>query len=402
MSGAAQRAYRRSIVTVSVLAVAVLVAASVQAASAARTAAGPDKTLWFAKTAPGITHSKGARATYDRAQGVLAAKAQGKKVKRGVHKIGLLQIVGQVASAQRSEAAATLAVKTLGWKLIRCDAQGDPAKMESCGQSLLTQGAEAILTIAIEPSFINGTLVRAKEKGVPVFAYAGSVSPSQLQYNFSINEAKGAKTLAAAAVEQLQSLSGTRKVAVWTYPSGWANARTKQFSKAVSAAGGIEIAYTSDIDGLNPVDGTRAGVETQLTQTPDLRGFWFSYDAASFGAAQAIKSRFPGKTFPDAPCIWTISYDPPQADAMRKGEMCIVMDQAYDVFAWVALDQAAELLLRKKTPSRLLDGGYGPSVIFDNPAIITPKNQPPAGSWVQTPTSAPTFFTAKWNAEFTK
>lgn len=391
---------RKVALAVSVITLAVAVTAAVGPAGASRVAL--DKTPWYAKGEPAQTNSTGARGAYDKAQGIAAAKKAGPKVKLPKLKAGFIQIIGAVYSAQRIERATKKAVETAGWSWARCDAQGDPAKMESCGQSLLNQGVDVLFGDGIEPSFINGTLLRAKEKNVPVFMLGGMVTPSKLMYNYAPDEGKAATILSAAVIKQLQALPGTKEVSVWNYAAIWGSLRTKVFTAAVKKTTDIKIKYTTDVDGMNVVDGTRTGVASQLTQTPDLKGVWNSFDSAAFGAAQAVKAAYAGKTFPDAPCVWTFSGDPPQFDAMRKGEVCILLDQAYDNTGWIGVDQAAEWFARKKAPSPRLDGGYGPGVSFHEQTIVTKANVPKPGEWLQPPTSARTFFTAKWAAEFTK
>ncbi|MBM3677721.1 MAG: sugar ABC transporter substrate-binding protein [Actinobacteria bacterium] len=388
------------VLAVSVLTLAVAVTATVSPAGASPAAL--DRTPWYAKGEPAQTDSTGARGAYDRAQGIAAAKKAGPKVKLPKLKAGFIQIIGAVYSAQRIERATKTAVQKIGWSWARCDAQGDPAKMESCGQSLLNQGVNVLFADGIEPSFINGTLIRARDKQVPVFIIGGMVTPSKLIYNYAPDEGVAAKILSAAVIKQLQALPGTKEVAVWNYPAIWGSLRTKVFNAEVQKTSDIKVKYTTDVDGMNVVDGTRTGVASQLTQTPDLKGIWNSFDSAAFGAAQAVKAAFPGKAFPDAPCVWTFSGDPPQFDAMRKGEVCILLDQAYDNTGWISVDQAAEWFARKKVPSRRLDGGYGRSVSFHEQTIVTKANVPKPGEWLQSPTSAKTFFTAKWAEEFTQ
>jgi len=390
---------RRPAALVVIAAAAIGTAAATTVASAASTQKLPTG-VWYGGQ-PGLTDSTGVRGTYDRAQGLKAAKAAGPQVALPKMKVGSLQIVGAVVSAQRSEQALKKAADTLGWDWVRCDAQGDPAKMESCGQSLLNQGVNVIFNLGVEPSIINGTLKRAKEKNVLVIAYGGIVTPSPLEYNFAPDEGAVGKITADDLVKTLKGVQTSKPISIWDFPAIWAKARTARL-KAQIPGSGIEVKYNSTVDGTNVVDGTRTGVDAQLTQTPDLKGIWISFDSAAFGAGQAVAAKYGGKSFPDKPCIWTFHADQPNLDLLRKGQICVLGDTAYDNSAWIAMDQAAEYFARKRNPTKRLSGGYR-GVDFLKPVIVKEgTNLPPSGKFVEAPNSAKTFFTAKWKAEFTK
>jgi ABC-type sugar transport system substrate-binding protein len=382
------------------LVVAGLAAVAVGATSQAVRKA-PNTTVWFGGP-PGLTDSTGARGAFDRAAGVKAGKAAGKKVKLPKIKVGSLNIVGSIVSAQRLEAGLKKAVDTLGWQWVRCDAQGDPAKMEACGQSLLTQGVDVIYNMAIEPSIINGTLLRAKKMGVPVIVYGGLVTPSKLQRNYTPDEAGQGRILADYMVKQVGKLPGTKPVEIWTFPALSNVRRTDQIQARLKSHSDIVVKHVSTIDGADPVGATRAGVAAQLTQTPDLKGLWVSFDAAAFGAAQAIDAVYGGKKFPNRPCVYTFHADQPNLGAMRKGEICALADTAYDNVGWIAVDQTAEWFARHRAMSPSPTGGYK-GVDFMPPILVTPTvNLPPVGKFIQGKDSGPTFFKAKWATEFTK
>jgi len=363
-------------------------------------AAAPPKGVWFGGE-PGMTPSTGARGAYDRAEGIKAAARAGKPVKLPKKKAGILQIAGAVVSAQRAERGLQAALKAIGWTFVRCDAQGDPAKMEACGQSLLNQKIDVLFNLGNEPSLINPTLQRAKRENVLVIAFGGIVTGSPLEYNYAPNEPLVGRVLADHMISELAKLPGTKPIAIWDFPAIWASSRTNQLRKKLAGNPSIKIEYNSTVDGMSVVEGTRAGVAAQLTQTPDLKGIWIAYDSAAFGAAQAVAQKFPGKSFPDAPCIYTFHADQPNLEALRRGDICALSDSAYDNSGWIAVDQAAEWFARKRTPSRKLDGAYGKSVDFMKPILVTrTRNLPPPGKFVEAPNSAMTFFKAKWEAEF--
>lgn len=399
MSGRRSAALAAGLVAIAAAVAAGLGTADAQSSSSVAGAA-PPKGVWFGGE-PGITPSTGARGRYDAAEGIKAAQRAGKPVKLPKKKAGILQIVGAVVSAQRAERGLQAALKAIGWSFVRCDAQGDPAKMEACGQSLLNQKIDVLFNLGVEPSLINGTLQRAQRENVLVIAFGGMVTGSPLEYNYGPNEAAVGELLATHMVSELNKLPGTKPIAIWDFPAVWATARTKRLRKKLETNPSIQLKHDSTVDGLNVVDGTRAGVAAQLTQTPNLKGIWIAFDSAAFGAAQAIAQKFPGKSFPDSPCIYTFHADQPNLEAMRRGDICALSDSAYDNSGWISVDQAAEWFARKRKPSRKLDGGYGKSVNFMQPILVTrTRNLPPPGKFVEAPNSAVTFFKAKWKAEF--
>jgi ABC-type sugar transport system substrate-binding protein len=64
-----------------------------------------------------------------------------------------------------------------GWKVEVCNGDGNPATMERCGQTFVTQQVDAIVTTALGGPEIPNTFEQAKDANIPVIALGTSVNP---------------------------------------------------------------------------------------------------------------------------------------------------------------------------------------------------------------------------------
>src|SRR5439155_24493841 len=89
-------------------------------------------------------------------------------------------------------------------------------------------------------------------------------------------------------------------------------------------------------------------VTAQLTQNPDLKGYWFAFDPAGQAGGPAFQAKFGGKKIPDKPWVVTFHADLGTQDLVRRDAIDAVLDVAYDAAGWVAVDQAAAFFTRMK------------------------------------------------------
>jgi ABC-type sugar transport system substrate-binding protein len=201
-------------------------------------------------------------------------------------------------------------------------------------------------------------------------------------------------------MKKMQEVDGTADIAVADYPATWASARTDQLKQAVKDSGGkAKIAATSVTDATNLVQGTQKTVTDQLTQNPDLKGYWFAFDSAGQAGGPAIQAKSGGKMFPDKPWVVTFHADLGTLDLMRKGAIDVVLDVPYDAAGWVAVDQAAEFFGRRKAFDKSPAPAYGGFEIYDY-ALVTKDNLPPKGQYRTPKNDFVTFFQTKWRDEF--
>ena len=88
------------------------------------------------------------------AAGTKAGTSAGKKVKPLKLRIGYLDIIGGIESADRAHNSLRVAFKQLGSTWIYCDGQGTPTKWATCGNSLLAQNIDVLALTGIDPSTI--------------------------------------------------------------------------------------------------------------------------------------------------------------------------------------------------------------------------------------------------------
>ena len=282
-----------------------------------------------------------------------------------------------------------------------CDAQGDPKKMAACGDSLLDRNVDVMFVIGIEPSLIKGQLRKAQQQNVPVVEINGQVTADPLwSGTYYPDEEKAGRILADSLMKKMQEVEGTADIAVADYPATWASARTDQLKQAVKDSGGkATIAATSVTDATNLVQGTQKTVTDQLTQNPDLKGYWFAFDSAGQAGGPAIQAKSGGKMFPDKPWVVTFHADLGTLDLMRKGAIDVVLDVPYDAAGWVAVDQAAEFFSRGKAFDKNPAPDYGGFEIYDY-VLVTKDNLPPEGQYRTPKNDFVTFFKTKWQDEF--
>jgi ABC-type sugar transport system substrate-binding protein len=349
----------------------------------------------------GVQAGTGSRRDEAAEAGKKAAEAAGGNVDLHNKRAGILQILGAIESAQRAENTVTEAIKSVGWTTTVCDAQGGPNKMAACADSLLDRNVDVMFVIGIEPTPIKGQLRKAKQQNVPVVEISGQVPPDPLwSGTYYPDEEKAGRILADSLMKKMQEVEGTAEIAVADYPAMWASARTDQLKQAVEDSGGkAKIAATSVTDATNLVQGTQKTVTDQLTQNPDLKGYWFAFDSAGQAGGPAIQAKFGGKMFPDRPWVVTFHADLGTQDLMRRGAIDAVVDVPYDAAGWVAVDQAAEFFGRKKAFDKSPAPDYGGFEIYDY-ALVTKDNLPPKGQYRTPKNDFVTFFKTKWQDEF--
>ena len=157
-----------------------------------------------------------------------------KKVKPLKLRIGYLDIIGGIESADRAHNSLRVAFKKLGATWLYCDGQGTPTKWVTCGNSLLAQNIDVLALTGIDPSTIPSVVQAAKAKNVPIVDFGGTVGPGYAA-QFAPNEGKNGKILAAYLKAKLASQSGVSNIVSIDYPAPWAQQRTAQLKSMVAA-----------------------------------------------------------------------------------------------------------------------------------------------------------------------
>jgi ABC-type sugar transport system substrate-binding protein len=322
-----------------------------------------------------------------------AAKA-GKPIALPKITIGYLRYVAQAPSDQRMYDNAVAAATVLGWKIIQCDGQGDPAKMAACGNTLLNQKIDVLLNDGIPETILATSLRRAKAMGIPTIHTGGNLEQADLYTGGNATpDGLMAQVLAGYLKDQIKGKPGG--VIVQGFPASWGIERVNALK-----ATGVNILSNQDADATNLVQGTQVQIAAQLNQHPDASAIWITFDTASLGAAQALAAKFPGKTYPDRPLLVTFYANQPTLQLIRQGKLDAAIEDSIEWCSWVAIDQIAELVARKTPMSPDLRPDYGTGLDFWRPVLVTKDNLPAEGALVPPPVDYISFFKTKWKTEF--
>jgi ABC-type sugar transport system substrate-binding protein len=347
----------------------------------------------------GVTAIPGPKQQAAEAAGTKAGEALGKTDKLPkCLTIGYLQIIGGIESADKVANSTLLALQSLGYNIKYCDGKGDPQAWVTCGNSLLNQGVKAIFTNGIDSSSIAAVLRKAKAKGVPVIATAGT-TPGYTG-NYSPSDTKQGEVMVQYLNKRLGEVKGAKPIAVEKYPAPWAKAREDVLDAYLKSHPDVKVALQATADPTKLIESTKAAVSTWLTQKQDLRALWFSFDVAGQAGGQQAATKAGGKSFPARPLVVTFHAEPSTQQLIKQGAIDAVSDVNFDAASWIGVDQLAENLARGTSFSTEVAPKYpyiGDGYTYQ---IVDKSNLPTKGLYVETNTDVASFFKAKWKAEF--
>jgi ABC-type sugar transport system substrate-binding protein len=353
------------------------------------------------ETGGGIRPQSGAEQKKAEAAGTKTGEEQ-KPVKLPEGKVGIINFLGGIESSDRLADSTVFAAAQLGWTSNVCDGKGTPSQFVACGNSLLAEGVNAIVAVAIEPGQITPVIQKAKSKGVPVIQVGGGGVPlGEFNGNYGPNEAKAGELLTEALFEKLDGLEEEPvEIDVHNFPAKWGAERTEQLEKAVEGQSKIKINDEVVTDAANLVNFTRSTVTTQITQSPDLKAFWFTFDTTGQVGGQVIAQKYAGKEFPEKPLVATFHGDLATLSLIEEGAIDMESDVNYDAAVWEGLDGIAQELGREEAMSPENQPKYP---IIGDPftyQIVTKENLPESGQYVMPKWDVPSYFIAKWKAEY--
>ncbi len=349
----------------------------------------------------GISSGTGDRAATAKKEGTAAGEAAGAPVKLEKKTIGIINFIGGLESSDRLVKTAQKAGNTLGYANIVCDGKGTPTLFVTCGNSLLDQGVDAIVQVAIEPGIIQPVLDKANKQGVPVIQIGGgSVPTGDMDGNYGPDETKAGQLLTDYIMPKLTALDGNPGTIIHDFPAAWASKRTDTYRAAIKAQDKVKLLANTITDGTKLVEFTKKTVTDQITQYPDAKAYWFAYDTTGAVGGQVIASKYPGKKFPDKPMVATFHADLGTLALMKTGVVDVISEANYDAASWIALDQLAGFFSRKTPISKDNQPIYpGVGDLFSY-QIVTQANMPPAGQYFPPKVDVVTYFNSKWAAEY--
>lgn len=313
-------------------------------------------------------------------------------------KVGYLDIVGGIESADRAHNALRSAFGHLGASWVYCDGAGDPAKWTACGQSLIAQEVDVIALTGIDPSSIPSVVRQAAARDIPIVDCCGTVGPGYA-VQMAPDEARKGKILADYIAAKLGPDGGD--ILLIDYPAPWAQERSDQLRALVEGNDSLRIASRRTTNPADLVAGTEKTVSDTLTANRDIEAVWVDFDVAGAVAGKTVQTMFPGESFPDRPLVATFHADPSTQALMRAGAIDVVADNNYDATAWQVADAVAQYFARGTAFPE-----YG--VSFEYPGIgdpltyqlVTPDNLPDeTDQYSAPPVDVVSYFIAKWKAE---
>jgi ABC-type sugar transport system substrate-binding protein len=330
------------------------------------------------------------------------AGEEAKPAKLPEGKIGIINFLNGIESSDRLADSTTFAAAQLGWTSTVCDGKGTPSAFVACGNSLLAEGVSAIVAIAIESGQITPVIQKAESKGIPVIQVGGGGVPlGTFNGNYGPNEAKAGELLTEALFEKLDGLEEEPvEINIHNFPAKWGSVRTEQLENALEGQSKIKVNQEVVTDAANLVPYTRSTVTTQITQNPNVKAYWFTFDTTGQVGGQTIQSKYPGKEFPEKPLVVTFHGDLATLQLIESGAIDMESDVNYDAAVWEGIDGIAEELARKEpmsTENQPKYPGIGDPFTYQ---IVDKENLPEAGQLVMPKWDVPSYFIAKWKAEY--
>ena len=325
--------------------------------------------------------------------------------------IGYLQVLGASEAAQRLELTAKDAVEYLGWGWEYCDAEGVHDGMQTCLETLINSGADAIVTDGTTVEVIVEGLARARAEGIPFVNTGGTQSFYHLYAaSFNPNDAELGRLLAEWMMEN-RGKDGPVQVSSAAFAK-WGTDREDSLRAAVANTG-VTIEAEEMVDFADVIGTAADAAANWLLQAPDSVAFWLSFDLAALGVGPVITESFPGELPPDRPMVLTFYANCTTQQQMLSGGVDASSEENLEWGSYVAMDQIASYFAKGVQFTDELRPYYldadGNAVQFSIPFIVTPEDladecDPGRGPY-PTPTDPSwtdyvAFFEARWADEY--
>lgn len=332
------------------------------------------------------------------------ASLAGPQVELPEQTIGILQLNAQAEVAFRIAEGARIPAEKLGWNVIVCDSLGDPARMASCSESLLNQGVDAILTVAIEPAPVMAQLRRARDEGVLWLTLGGGTTPNELiSAQYAPLETEMSDLLHSYLIDQLAQRPGDdHTMAISTFSQVWAGKARSDDLYADLEGTNITVVDEHVSDLANQIADARQSVTSQLTAYPNVDALYGTANYTVPVMGQLVAQRFPGQSFPERPLVLGYLDDLVNLEAVRQGQVDAIATMRLDAASYVAIDQLAQHFARGTdlAQNAYLDSETVYGIDLREATLVTAENLPPQGEYIEPTADFISFFNAKWEAEF--
>lgn len=245
------------------------------------------------------------------------------------------------------------AADALGWETTLIDPKGDPGLDNAAIDQAITQQADAIFMVSIDPEIVSGALERAEAAGIDVVA-AATDSLEGLDHEVSLHgDEEGRRLAAQIAVET----GGDATIAMFTANEFKTVVKRVEGSKEVfDQCDDCEIAVERDISVTAGGSQLVSLVQSTLQANPDVNVLWAPYDAAATDMVQAVRQAGRNDVF-----VASFNGNLQNLDLIRAGDVQrIVIGEALEWDGWAGADAILRLHLGAPmveddgVPSRIL------------------------------------------------
>jgi ABC-type sugar transport system substrate-binding protein len=276
------------------------------------------------------------------------------------------------------------AAKALGWKTVRVDPGGDPAKMGAGMTSLVNAGVDAIVLTTIEPATITSGLRAAKRAGIPVI---DTHTLTQSSPNFAGEYFLPPRTEFNRLLARMQrDLPRGSEIGAVNLPQ-FLNAKLAgDYIKQTARARGWRIVASHDADLQSLVPDTQRAVGAMLRANPGIDAIFGCCDFVPAGAVPAIRAaRSEIKVY--------ALHGVPSAIALARSGLAVLEVADYQRGGIVAIDVLARHFATNARIPKRMPGRYQMTLVDQSNAR---RGFPYPTSKVLAP------FRAKWNRLYIK
>jgi ABC-type sugar transport system substrate-binding protein len=255
-----------------------------------------------------------------------------KKKKLPRKTIGIMGPVDAAEIIKLANDATEAAAKSLGWRVIRVDPGGDPAKMASGMTSLVNSRVNAIVLTTMEPATIQAGLRAAKQRGIPVIdTHTKTRSSSMFAGEYFLPPAREFNLLHQ---RMRRSLRRGSQIGAINLPQ-FLNAKIAgDLFRPAARRAGWQVVASHDADLANLVPDTQRAVGDMIRANPGIDAIWGCCDFVPTGAVPAIRAS--GKNMK----VYSLHGIPSTMPQVRTGTS-IVEIADYQLGGLVAIDVLA-------------------------------------------------------------
>lgn len=189
---------------------------------------------------------------------------------------------------------AKAAAAKLGWTIDFQNMNGTIAAAATDMSGLLANHVKAILTSAIEPSWITQQLAAAKAQGVPVIQIGGADGPSPNSYKnayagvYTENETALAKPLAKQMGAAFAH--GGQWGAVLTPLEFDSTARFNEVKSVLDKKPNVKLVATDNVSLTDRVSTAASDIEAMLEAHPNIKAIFGALDFVTLAASEALQA----------------------------------------------------------------------------------------------------------------